>query len=163
MGMKTMTIDGERLQKAILKRGLMITHVAEEMGRGSTYITDCVRRNTIPTHAFVTLNKMYNITEDEIKPLPKKEVVRESKAKPESVGIEAKLDKIIELLEAVLKGSVKTVELLETVVKGSVETAQNTLYSADKIEQIDDKVNKMGNIQMQNLDYVLAIKKELCK
>lgn len=128
-----MDIDGERLQKAITKRGLMITHVAEEMGRGSTYITDCVRRNQIPLHAYVMLNKMYNITEEEIKPLPVK--VAKEVTKQETTGIENKLDRIIELLEILTNTS--------NDVKGDI--------------------SKLGNIQMQNLDYVLKIKNELVK
>lgn len=34
MGMKVMKIDGERLHKALDKRGLMVTKVSEEIGRG---------------------------------------------------------------------------------------------------------------------------------
>lgn len=135
MGMKVMEIDGERLHKALDKRGLMVTKVSEEIGRGGTYITDCIRRNAIPTHAFIMLNKMYNITEDEVKQQPKEKVVVKEVHNTDYSSLESKFDKMIALLESI----------------------------DSKITENGNNINKIGNIEMQKLDYVLKIKNELVR
>ena len=59
--MEVIQIDPDKLMKEFEKRNLIKGDVSEEMGHNRNYISDVVRRKTIPRHAVVFLHKNYNI------------------------------------------------------------------------------------------------------
>ena len=59
--MAVIQIDPDKLTKEFEKRNLIKGDVSEEMGHNRNYISDVVRRKTIPRHAVVFLHKNYNI------------------------------------------------------------------------------------------------------
>ena len=107
MAQRTITIDGDKLKKAIEKRGLLITHASKEMGRGMSYLSDCAGRGQISEASFITLSALYNIKREEIEPDKLIDISKDSEncedAKDEFTltdkDIADKLDRIIELLE----------------------------------------------------------------
>jgi hypothetical protein len=104
MAQRTITIDGDKLKKAIEKRGLLITHASKEMGRGMSYLSDCAGRGQISEASFITLSALYNIKREEIEPDKPIDISKNSEdAKDEFTltdkDISDKLDRIIELLE----------------------------------------------------------------
>ena len=121
---KMVKIDGQRLAKAIEKRNLKITHASKEMGFGSTYLTDCVARGCIPEYSMVLINKLFNITLEEIQPIVEK-VVEQTKETPstDTTELNEKMDKMISLLT-----------------------------------ELNSNITKLGNISMQNMEYILKIK-----
>lgn len=105
MAQRTITIDGDKLKKAIEKRGLKITLASKEIGRGTSYLSDCAGRGQMSEASFITLSAIYNIKREEIEPdKPIEEVVKNSEAAKEQFTLTDKdvidkLDRIIELLE----------------------------------------------------------------
>lgn len=105
MAQRTIAIDGNKLKKAIEKRGLLITHASKEMGRGMSYLSDCAGRGQISEASFITLSALYNIKREEIESnKPIEEVVNNSEASKDDFTLtdkdmSDKLDRIIELLE----------------------------------------------------------------
>ena len=71
--MAVIKIDPDKLTKEFKKRNLIKGDVSEEMGHNRNYISDVVRRRTIPKHAAVFLHRNYNIE------LKDYEAVREEK------------------------------------------------------------------------------------
>ncbi len=107
MAQRTIKIDGDKLKKAIEKRGLKITLVSKEMGRGMSYLSDCAGRGQMSEASFVTLSAIYNIKREEIEPdKPIEDVVKDSEdAKDVDISkIEKKLDIIINDLEKLISG-----------------------------------------------------------
>ncbi len=102
MAQRTITIDGDKLKKAIEKRGLLITHASKEMGRGMSYLSDCAGRGQMSEASFITLSALYNIKREEIEPDKLIDIYNNLEAAKDNVtdnDISDKLDRIIELLE----------------------------------------------------------------
>lgn len=105
MAQRTIKIDGDKLKKAIEKRGLLITHASKEMGRGMSYLSDCAGREQISEASFITLSALYNIKREEIEPdklidiYNNFENCKDAKDDATDKDISDKLDRIIELLE----------------------------------------------------------------
>ena len=104
MAQRTITIDGDKLRKAIEKRGLKITLASKEMGRGMSYLSDCAGRGQISEASFVTLSALYNIKREEIEPDKLIDIYNACEGMKDEFtltdkDISDKLDRIIELLE----------------------------------------------------------------
>lgn len=104
MAQRTITIDGDKLKKAIEKRGLKITLASKEIGRGMSYLSDCAGRGQMSEASFITLSALYNIKREEIEPDKLIDISKNCEGmKDEFIltdkDISDKFDRIIELLE----------------------------------------------------------------
>lgn len=80
-GGTTITINGEKLHRTLIEKGLALPNLSLEMGFNADYLRSCCKRNTISTYGMKSLTHLTGITEDDVKPEePKPEVTEEEPA-----------------------------------------------------------------------------------
>ena len=80
-GGTTITINGEKLHRTLIEKGLALPNLSLEMGFNADYLRRCCKRNTISTYGMKSLTHLTGITEDDVKPEePKPEVTAEEPA-----------------------------------------------------------------------------------
>lgn len=73
---KMITIDPEKLEKALEKHGLNKNDVSESLGYGRRYITDAIRRKKLSSNAIAGISVLFSID-------PKLYVKKEKQEEPE--------------------------------------------------------------------------------
>lgn len=79
-------VDGEKLKKAMAKRGLALTRASQELGFGISFLSNVVGRGTISASAMKLLGTEYNIKLEEIEADPEPPAVE---VQPEQMQMEA--------------------------------------------------------------------------
>ena len=80
-GGTTITINGEKLHRTLIEKGLALPNLSLEMGFNADYLRSCCKRNTISTYGMKSLTHLTGITEDDVKTEePKPEVTAEEPA-----------------------------------------------------------------------------------
>lgn len=89
-GGTTITINGEKLHRTLIEKGLALPNLSLEMGFNADYLRSCCKRNTISTYGMKSLTHLTGITEDDVKPeepKPEEEKVEEPVQKVENNGL----------------------------------------------------------------------------
>lgn len=59
--MRSVKIDGEKLRKALTQKSIDFASVSRKLGCSKSYISDCIRRNTISMQSLNMLSMIYGI------------------------------------------------------------------------------------------------------
>lgn len=136
----TIEIDGQKLAKEIEKRGVTKAQVSMEVGHADNYMNGVITTGKIPVSTMKLLELHYNI---------------------KLADIEKKVEEpVVEKVEVPVVPQIEPVDMTPVVDKlkevvVSVDTSNEKVI--EKLNDLIGTLNRLGNIQMQTMEYIKSI------